>query len=71
MEIYRAERAAALQAFLLADAQTPGPWAHICASLPLYTFEPDVLQAFLAKRALAPRERLRHRSWTMLRPRGC
>lgn len=54
MEIYRAERAAALQAFLLADAQTPGPWAHICASLPLYTFEPDVLQAFLAKRALAP-----------------
>lgn len=42
------------RAFLLADAQTPGLWAHICASLPLYTFEPDVLQAFLAKRALAP-----------------
>ena len=54
MEIYRAERAAALQAFLLADAQTPGPWAHICASLPLSTFAPDALQAFLARRNLPP-----------------
>lgn len=54
MEIYRADRAAALQAFLLADAQTPGPWTHIRTSLPLSTFAPDALQAFLVRRNLPP-----------------
>lgn len=47
MEIYRADAAGGLNAFLLADVQTEGRRKNLLSSLPLYTMPSELLNDFL------------------------
>lgn len=53
MDIYRAENAKTLNAFLRADVQTPGKRRSILSSLPLYTMQEEYLREFLARHCVA------------------
>ena len=52
MDIYREEQAAALRAFLLADAQTAGARSRLLAAPPLETLSEENLRAMLRSRGL-------------------
>ena len=52
MDIYREEQAAALRAFLLADAQTAGARSRLLAAPPLETLPEESLRAMLRSRGL-------------------
>ena len=56
MEIYRAENAKSLNAFLLADARTEGKRRSILSSLPLYTMEENYLRDFLCRHRVSDAE---------------
>ena len=57
IDIYRANRAVELKAFLRADAATGGRRRDILSSLPLYTMDADALDGFLQRRQLPEQER--------------
>ena len=57
MDIYRRENAGALQAFLMADVQLPGPRKSVLSTLPLYTMEPQTLERFLIGKSLPDADR--------------
>lgn len=57
MQIYRAEHAKSLNAFLLADAHTPGRRRSIRSVPPAYTMDEAYLNAFLRARSVSDRER--------------
>lgn len=59
MDIYRADSAARLSAFLLADSRTPGPRRSILSAPPIYTAEPAFLDGLLQHRGVAEPERER------------
>lgn len=49
MEIYRADSAEKLKAFVMADSRTPGQRHSVLSTLPLYTMQPELLEKFLKK----------------------
>lgn len=53
MDIYRAENAEKLNAFLLADSQTEGKRRSILSAPPIYTMQSDFLKSFLQKRKVS------------------
>lgn len=57
MEIYREDRAGALNAFLLSDSNTEGKRRSILSSLPLYTMDGGCLKEFLEKRGISDDEK--------------
>lgn len=56
MEIYRAEQAPALRAFLLADGHAPGERRRLLAAPPLAVLREETLRGFLAARGLPEAE---------------
>ena len=56
MNIYRQSNAEALNAFLRADARTTGKRRSLLSAPPLYTMEPEYLEAFLQKRSVGEEE---------------
>lgn len=56
MDIYRAEHAAALRAFLLADARVPGERRRLLAAPPPAVLREETLRDFLAARSLPEAE---------------
>lgn len=57
MDIYRAENAEKLGAFLLADSQTEGKRRSILSAPPIYTADAQFLDSFLHKRHIAESEK--------------
>lgn len=57
MDIYRAENAEKLNAFLLADSQTEGKRRSILSAPPIYTMRSDFLKSFLQKRNISEAEK--------------
>lgn len=56
MNIYRQDNADALNSFLRTDAQTPGKRRSLLSAPPLYTMEPEYLEAFLRQRSVSVEE---------------
>ena len=59
MDIYRENQAAALHAFLLADAHRPGPRRRVLSAPPLGTLREEALRAMLSARGLTAAEQQR------------
>ena len=59
MDIYRENQAAALHAFLLADAHRPGPRRRVLSAPPLGTLREETLRAMLSARGLTAAEQQR------------
>ena len=57
MDIYPEEKAAALQAFLVADSHLTGKRRNILSALPLYTMDEAFLEAFLSRRSIPAADR--------------
>lgn len=57
MDIYRADNASALQAFLLSDSYTKGKRRNILSALPLYTLHEEDLKQFLNRHSLSDQEK--------------
>ena len=57
MDIYRADNASALQAFLLSDSHTKGKRRNILSALPLYTLHEEALKQFLNRHSLSDQEK--------------
>ncbi len=57
MDIYRAENAEKLGAFLLADSHTEGKRRSILSAPPIYTMRSDFLKSFLQKRNISESEK--------------
>ncbi len=57
MDIYLEEKAAALQAFLVADSHVDGNRRNILSALPLYTMDETFLEAFLSRRSIPESDR--------------
>ncbi|MGN0985869.1 MAG: helix-turn-helix domain-containing protein [Candidatus Enterenecus sp.] len=57
MNIYRKSNGEELNAFLSADARTPGARRSVLSSLPLYTMEEGYLERFLRSRGLPDEDR--------------
>ena len=53
MEIYRADSAEKLKAFVMADSRTPGQRRSVLSTLPLYTMQPELLEKILAKNSVS------------------
>ncbi len=56
MNIYRQDNDDALNLFLRTDAQTPGKRRSLLSAPPLYTMEPEYLEAFLRERFVSVEE---------------
>ena len=59
MDIYREDKAARLNAFLLADSRTAGRRRSLLSAPPLYTAKPEFLDGLLQKHAVPQEERAR------------
>lgn len=63
MEIYRADAAGGLNAFLLADVQTEGRRKNLLSSLPLYTMPSEFLNDFLKAHHVSADDAEKIKAW--------